>query len=386
MKKTAGKGGIHMNAMKKCMKGMAVALFALLIVFGIREEAYANTYSVDGNTVAYEVTDNTSTYVDLGMPSTTGYLPVEIAEDGSCTTYRFLLKNSSSKTINVSGYFGTPSNVSVKINAATSYGLEKELTIGGSKVYTVFSSRPVKPGASIWMENYIDTERGNGSYGYDGYVGSFNLVGRFKVAPGKETPVTLNNKPTLSALKCSANMVLINVNWNGNTYTDGATKAIVYMGNKEIKTLTSNGTSTQSFVYSKKGAGSAKFKVKLVDAGNEKNYKVSKTVKPVKNIKEIMPLKKLPTAADYGECQIGFSRCSVSYSGKTLLIKGCTFNTFSSTKKCRVEVNVYTNDRDLFVTSAKTLTIKPGVHWYTYKIKADKVIDLVNSGIRVDIR
>ncbi len=375
-----------MNAMKKCMKGMAVALFTLLIVFGIREEAYANTYSVDGNTVTYEVTDNTSTYVDLGMPSTTGYLPVEIAEDGSCTSYRFLLKNNSSKTINVTGYFGTPSNVSVKINAATSYGLEKELTIGGSKVYTVFSQRPVKPGSSIWMENYIDTERGNGSYGYDGYVGSFNLVGRFKVTPGKETPVTLNNKPNLSALKCSANMVLINVEWNGNTYTEGATKAIVYMGNKEIKTLTSNGNAKQSFVYSKKGAGSGKFKVKLVDASDASKSQTSKAVKTVKNTKVIRNITKLPSISEYDKNYAGFTACSVSYSGKTLCIKGIAANTYSSTKKCSVEAKVFTPGNTLYTSATKTISIKPGVHWYTYKIKTKDVVDLVNNSVRVEIR
>lgn len=378
-----------MNVMKKLLGGAATALFALLLVLGIHENAYANTYSVDGKTVTYTVTDKTTDKVDLGLPMTTGYLPVEISADGSCTSYRFQVKNESDKTINVSAWMATVQGEAVDMDVVTSNRLEKKLSLGGTTMRSVFGAPiPVKPGSTVWLENYINTDQGNGYSHYDGYVGSVNIAVRFKITPGKETKVNVSliNKPLLSVVKYSANKVNIVVDWNSNTATAGSTKAIVYMGNKPIKTLTSNSTAKQTFVYSKKGAGSAKFKVKLVDASNEKNYKVSKTVKPVKNVKEIMPLKKLPTAADYGEGQIGFSRCSVSYSGKTLLIKGCTFNTFSSTKKCRVEVNVYTNDRDLFVTSAKTLTIKPGVHWYTYKIKADKVIDLVNSGIRVDIR
>lgn len=377
-----------MNVRKKRLGGVATALFALFLVFGLCEEVYANTSNVDGQTVTYEVTSNQEASIDLGLPQSTGFLPVEVGTDGSCTTYRFLVQNNSAQTINVSGWMASVQGEAVDMDVVTSYGLEKKLSLGGNKLYPVFAARPVKPGSSIWLENYINTDLGNGHFGYDGFTGTFHIAVRFKITPAKETKVdvSLINKPLLSVVKYSADKVNITVDWNSNTATKDATKAIVYMGSKKIKTLASNSTAKQTFVYAKKGAGSGKFKVKLVDASNAKNYKVSETVKPVKNVKEIMPLKKLPTAADYGESQIGFSRCSVSYSGKTLLIKGCTFNTFSNTRKCRVEVNVYTNDRDLFVTSAKNLTIKPGVHWYTYKIKVDKVIDLVNSGIRVDIR
>lgn len=380
-----------MNAiseMKKIRYGAAVMFFALVMVFCAPERAYANTYSVDGQTVTYEVTSDKQTTVDLGVTQDCGPLYVEIGEDGSCTNYRFQVKNNTDKTINVSGWLATVDGEAVDMDVITSYGLEKEMSLGGNKLYPVFSTRPVKPGSSIWFENYINTDGGNGYSGYDGFTGTFRIAARFKITPGKETQVkvSLINKPLISVVKYGADKVNILVDWNSNTATEGSTKAIVYMGGKKIKTLTSNSTAKQTFIYSKKGAGSGKFKVKLVDASNSKNYKVSETVKPVKNYKEIMGLKALPTADDYGKDQIGFSICSVSYSGKTLLLKGCTFNTFSSTKKCRVEANVYTDGKELFVSETKNLTIKPGVHWYTYKVKVKEVIDLVNSGIRVDIR
>lgn len=377
-----------MNGMKRSMRVIAAALFALLMVVGTRGTAYANSSSVDGRTVTYDVTNSTTASVDLGLPQSTGFLPVEVGEDGSCTSYRFQVTNNSDRTINVSGWMAAVDGETVKMDVVTSYGLEKELTLGGNRLYPVFSTRPVKPGSSIWLENYINTDRGNGYSAYDGFTGSFRIAVRFKITPGQETKVdvSLINKPLLSVVKYTADKVNITVDWNSNTATEGTTKAIIYKGNKKIKTLTSNSTAKQTFIYSKKGAGSGKYKVKLVDAGNEKNYKVSENVKPVKNFKEIMGLKALPTAGDYGENQIGFSICSVSYSGKTLLLKGCTFNTFGSTKKCRVEANVYTAGNELFVSASKNLTITPGVHWYTYKVKVKEVIDLVNSGLRVDIR
>ena len=190
----------------------------------------------------------------------------------------------------------------------------------------------------------------------------------------------VNKAPKIDVTKMSADQVGIQVDVNnGGADTKGASKIYVYKGSKKIKTITSKATDIYTFTYKEKGAGSAKYKVKVEMTKNKTDAKTSKLVSPKANVYSVKVSTKL---SDYEQNDMLFVTKSLSYSGNTLIVKGYTVNTMGVDLAFPIYTRASYPGKMLFeYETPENKVIKKGIHKYTFKVKNVPVVDLRHCGI-----
>ena len=185
-------------------------------------------------------------------------------------------------------------------------------------------------------------------------------------------------KPTVKATKLSASKASIKVTVPGAADVTGLTQIDVYAGSKKIKSFVSRKESSgvilngdvYSFTYSAKGAGTAKYYVKLTTVGNKNDSIKSATVKPGANVLKVKP------KAVSG---IGVQVTKLSYSGSKLVIEGKRVNKMGAAIPYMVNIVVYSRANGGMVASVmKQVTFPKGTKSFKYVVKAKRIIDLTN--------
>ena len=320
-----------MKSLKKIRYGLATLIFAFFIMFGIKNNVLANEFSVDGKTVTYTVTEAKKEQANFGTTQTTGPLYVEVENGGeTCTSYRFIVKNESDKVIQVGMYAQLLNEINQKnMRFDVTFGpIMSALPLNSNSFTTLFTGTKLKPGESVWVENYMF--KGDNP----GYAGRFRIAVAAVITPTNDLVYenVVTKKPSISVTKLSSNKVGIKVTLNNpRAQVSRVSKVEVYKGTKKIKTIQSiKGQSSFLFTYKKKGAGSAKYKVKLTAIANSKDTKTSSKVSPKSNVwKQKVSTKK----SAYPANKIGYKIKSISYKGNRLVVKGYAYNTFDVSLK-----------------------------------------------------
>ncbi len=84
----------------------------------------------------------------------------------------------------------------------------------------------------------------------------------------------------------------------------------------------------------------------------------------------------------YEDFSSGFVIESLSYSGKNLIVKGYTYNTFGVPMQDYILARASCNGHTL-VDQTKMMTVPAGIKKYTFTIKNARLVDLRNGDIAV---
>ena len=226
----------------------------------------------------------------------------------------------------------------------------------------------VAPGASMKLAGW-------GSGHGQTFKATFEYYTDFK----KPVNTTIQTKkPTVKATKLSASKASIKLTVPEAADVTGLTQIDVYAGSKKIKSFVSRKESSDvilngdvySFTYSAKGAGTAKYYVKLTTVGNKNDNIKSATVKPGANVLKVKP------KAVSG---IGVQVTKLSYSGSKLVIQGKLVNKMGAAIPYMVNIVVYSRANGGMVASVmKQVTFPKGTKSFKYVVKAKRIIDLTN--------
>lgn len=223
--------------MEKVSYGLAILIFAFLIMFGIKNNVLANQFSVDDKTVTYTVTEAKKEQANFGLTQTTGPLYVEVENGGeTCTSYRFIVKNKSNKVLHVGMYAQLLNETNPKnMRFNVTFGpVMSALSLNSNSLTNIFTGTKLKPGGSVWIENYMF--KGDNP----GYAGRFRIAVAAVITPTNDAVYknVVIKKPSISVTKLSANKVGIKVNLNNpSAQVSRVSKVEVYKGSKKYKRL-----------------------------------------------------------------------------------------------------------------------------------------------------
>ena len=328
--------------------GIAACMLMLVMVICHAEPVFAKNFEMDldANKVTYTLTEAKSGEITFGAANTTGYIYVGKKPD------TFVVKNSTDKVIRVGMWVAAESPVTMSWYADFGPALTSQ-TIGRSAT-AVITGQTAKPGEEVAIQYaYMEAENKN-----------VKTLPRLQVI----ARITVTDDPVYETV--------IN---NGGADTKGASKIYVYKGSKKIKTITSKATDIYTFTYKEKGAGSAKYKVKVEMTKNKTDAKTSKLVSPKANVYSVKVSTKL---SDYEQNDMLFVTKSLSYSGNTLIVKGYTVNTMGVDLAFPIYTRASYPGKMLFeYETPENKVIKKGIHKYTFKVKNVPVVDLRHCGI-----
>lgn len=343
-----------------------VAMCVLLAIFMLckTDTVYANSYKTEQSAkkMTYTITDAKKEDVHFGGMSTTG--PMYI---GGVDT--FVIENKSDRILEIETYAATDRAV------VLTWRSESGTLVDGQAVdrssIKLCSGVRVLPGKRTYVKYIFDQEANPGLSG----MPQLQIISHVKVME-----LEITKQPKISVTKLASDQVSIMIDPNnGGARVRGKSKMNIYKGSKLIKTIKSSGDEKYWYTYKAKGAASGKYKVELVAADNQYDKKTSATVSPKANVWSRKVNTKLSAYEDFSS---GFVIESLSYSGKNLIVKGYTYNTFGVPMQDYILARASCNGHTL-VDETKMMTVPAGIKKYTFTIKNARLVDLRNGDIAV---
>ena len=343
-----------------------VAMCMLLVIFMLckTDTVYANSYKTEQSAkkMTYTITDAKNEDVHFGGLSTTG--PMYI---GGVDT--FVIENKSDRILEIETYAATDRAV-VLTWSSESGTLVDGQTVDRSSIKLCSGVR-VLPGKRTYVKYIFDQEANPELSG----MPQLQIISHVKVME-----LEITKQPKISVTKLASDQVSIMIDPNnGGARVRGKSKMNIYKGSKLIKTIKSSGDEKYWYTYKAKGAASGKYKVELVAADNQYDKKTSATVSPKANVWSRKVNTKLSAYEDFSS---GFVIESLSYSGKNLIVKGYTYNTFGVPMQDYILARASCNGHTL-VDETKMMTVPAGIKKYTFTIKNARLVDLRNGDIAV---
>lgn len=343
-----------------------VAMCMLLVIFMLckTDTVYANSYKTEQSAkkMTYTITDAKKEDVHFGGMSTTG--PMYI---GGVDT--FVIENKSDRILEIETYAATDRAV-VLTWSSESGTLVDGQTVDRSSIKLCSGVR-VLPGKRTYVKYIFDQEANPELSG----MPQLQIISHVKVME-----LEITKQPKISVTKLASDQVSIMIDPNnGGARVRGKSKMNIYKGSKLIKTIKSSGDEKYWYTYKAKGAASGKYKVELVAADNQYDKKTSATVSPKANVWSRKVNTKLSAYEDFSS---GFVIESLSYSGKNLIVKGYTYNTFGVPMQDYILARASCNGHTL-VDQTKMMTVPAGIKKYTFTIKNAQLVDLRNGDIAV---
>lgn len=343
-----------------------VTMCMLLVIFMLckTDTVYANSYKTEQSAkkMTYTITDAKKEDVHFGGMSTTG--PMYI---GGVDT--FVIENKSDRILEIETYAATDRAV-VLTWSSESGTLVDGQTVDRSSIKLCSGVR-VLPGKRTYVKYIFDQETNPELSG----MPQLQIISHVKVME-----LEITKQPKISVTKLASDQVSIMIDPNnGGARVRGKSKMNIYKGSKLIKTIKSSGDEKYWYTYKAKGAASGKYKVELVAADNQYDKKTSATVSPKANVWSRKVNTKLSAYEDFSS---GFVIESLSYSGKNLIVKGYTYNTFGVPMQDYILARASCNGHTL-VDQTKMMTVPAGIKKYTFTIKNAQLVDLRNGDIAV---
>ncbi len=353
-----------MKLSKMIRYGVAMCMLLAIFMLCKTDTVYANSYKTEQSAkkMTYTITDAKKEDVHFGGMSTTG--PMYI---GGVDT--FVIENKSDRILEIETYAATDRAV-VLTWSSESGTLVDGQTVDRSSIKLCSGVR-VLPGKRTYVKYIFDQEANPELSG----MPQLQIISHVKVME-----LEITKQPKISVTKLASDQVSIMIDPNnGGARVRGKSKMNIYKGSKLIKTIKSSGDEKYWYTYKAKGAASGKYKVELVAADNQYDKKTSATVSPKANVWSRKVNTKLSAYEDFSS---GFVIESLSYSGKNLIVKGYTYNTFGVPMQDYILARASCNGHTL-VDQTKMMTVPAGIKKYTFTIKNAQLVDLRNGDIAV---
>ncbi len=359
-----------MNTTKRIRHIFTVGMLLLAALLYKTNIASANSFDInlDANSATYTITEATQESVTFGALNTTGAIYTNEKPD------TFIVKNETDKVLQIGMWAATESEVVLNWFGETGPLLTRQSF--GRSATAIFTGTYVYPGKETHVQYaYFKEENQNQEKKV-----RLQVIARITPTDKKVYDNIIVKKPTISVTKIASDKVGIKVDVNnGGAGVRGVSQMEVYCGSKKIKTLKSQAKDEYLFTYKAKGAGSKKYKVKLTAVANAEDTQTSDEASPKANVWTQKVSTKLK---DYEDFDTGYVIKSLSYKGKTLIVKGYTYNTMGASVKDYIHARAGYTGVSLF-EYFKIRKIPKGIHSYTIKVKNAKVVDLRNINIVV---
>ena len=351
-----------MKLSKMIRYGVTMCMLLTIFMLCKAVTVYANSYKTEQSAkkMTYTITDAKKEDVHFGGMSTTG--PMYI---GGVDT--FVIENKSDRILEIETLAATDRAVVLTWNSESGTLVDGQ-TVDRSSIKLCSGVR-VLPGKRTYVKYIFDQEANPQLSG----MPQLQIISHVKVIDA-----VIKKQPKISATKLSADQVSIMIDPNnGAACVRGRSKMNIYKGSKLIKTIKSSGDEKYRYTYKAKGAASGKYKVELVAADNSYDKKMSAVVSPKANVWSRKVSTKL---SDYEDFSSGFVIQSLSYSGKNLIVKGYTYNTFGVPMQDYILARANCDGRTL-CDESKMMTVPAGIKKYTFTIKNARLVDLRNGDI-----
>lgn len=364
----------HINQTKRLLRlGLATCMLLLITVICHTDTVFAKNFEMDPDSdeAIYTVTEAKDGTVKFGELMTTGDIYV------GQKPHTFIVKNKTDKVLQIGMYVATEKPITMCWNAEFGPALIDQTITSTSQA--VFTGTLVKPGEQTYVEYYLSKANDP----------ALSSKPRLKVivyiTVRDDIPVTkkiVTKAPKIEVTKISADKVGIQVDINNHEASvAGSSKIFIYKGSKKIKTIKSDSKDLYTFTYKAKGAGSAKYKAKVVSNENKKDNKTSKEVSPKANKYTVKVNKNLKS---YEPDDVTFVTESISYSGSTLIVKGYSVNTMGFDLAMPFYTSASYPSHLLYsYQSPQNKVIKKGIHKYSFKIKNAPIVDLRHCGLHI---